>query len=46
MKLWLLRPIDPHGGLWDPWFDKIFGFVVRAETETEARTLADRKSVV
>ncbi len=43
MKLWLLRPIkdlseddDP----WDPWFDKSFGFVVRAKDQTRARTLA------
>jgi hypothetical protein len=43
MKLWLLRPIPP--GLtdddpWDPWYDKAFGFVVRAETEEQARAFA------
>ena len=41
MKLWLLRP---RGGLkpdpWDPWYDKAFGFVVRAKTETAAREFA------
>ena len=39
MKLWLLRPKDgsPH---WDKWYDKAFGFVVRAETEQRARELA------
>ncbi len=43
MRLWLLRPA---GGLkkgdnpWEPWFDKVFGFVVRADTEEEARALA------
>lgn len=39
MKLWLLRPIAGHG-LWEPWYDKAFGFVVRAETEKEARAIA------
>ena len=43
MKLYLLRPINPdvEGSPWKPWYDKAFGFVVRAETELEARTLAD-----
>jgi len=43
MKLWLLQPIhdlpestDP----WEPWYDKTFGFVVRAETEEQARQFA------
>lgn len=40
MKLWLLRAIDTKDGPWEPWYDKIFGFVVRAETETKARSLA------
>ncbi len=39
MKIWLLRPIDGDS-LWDPWYDKAFGFVVRAESEAEARALA------
>lgn len=39
MKLWLLRPIDGDA-LWEPWYDKAFGFVVRAETEADARALA------
>lgn len=42
--LWILQPVrsedmtgdDP----WSPWFDKAFGFVVRAETEEQARALA------
>jgi len=42
MKLWLLRPAkEKKGGPWDPWFDKSFGFVVRAETEEKAREIAD-----
>lgn len=45
MKLWLLRPVDdlPDGdNPWEPWYDKAFGFVVRAESEADARALADR----
>lgn len=43
MKLWILRPIrngevDP----WNPWYDKAFGFVVRAETEERARAIANK----
>lgn len=42
MKLWLLRPITKKkGGPWDPWYDKSFGFVIRAETEEKAREIAD-----
>lgn len=37
MSLWLLEPIDKHSGPWNPWYDKCFGAVVRAKTETEAR---------
>ena len=43
MKLWILRPVD---GLnagenpWNPWYDKVFGFVIRAETEEAARAFA------
>lgn len=43
MKLWLLRPIDGlkiDDNPWEPWYDKAFGFVVRAATEEEARALA------
>lgn len=39
MNIWLLRPIDGHEA-WEPWFDKAFGFVVRAENEETARSLA------
>ena len=44
-KLWLLRPVqgDDETGLWNPWYDKAFGFVVRAETEEEARDLAQKE---
>lgn len=39
MKLWILRPVeglDKKDNPWEPWYDKAFGFVVRAETEDEA----------
>jgi hypothetical protein len=39
MKLYLLLPV---GGRfeWIPWYDKAFGFVIRAATESEARRIA------
>ena len=42
MKLWLLRPIDEDSedSPWNPWYDKAFGFVVRAKTELAARLVA------
>lgn len=47
MKLWLLRPNNYEGNLgntaWDPWFDKAFGFVIRAKTAQEARQLAQSR---
>jgi hypothetical protein len=45
MKLWLLRPIETEGDSdWEPWYDKAFGHVVRAEDETDARRLAAKKN--
>ena len=44
MKLWILRPIEDlpdNDNPWEPWYDKSFGFVVRAKTEKEAREYAD-----
>lgn len=44
MKLWVLKPKD---GLpitddpWQPWYDKYFGFVIRAKTEIRAREIAN-----
>ena len=40
MKLFLLRPINDAAGPWDPWYDKAFGFIVRALNEEDARILA------
>ena len=39
MKLFLLRAKRGHP-TWEPWYDKAFGFVVRATDENEARLLA------
>lgn len=33
MRLWLLRPVKD----WSPWYDRAFGFVVRAEDAACAR---------
>lgn len=46
MKLWLIRPREGLQGKDDPWgcwYDKAFGFVVRAETEERARELAAKE---
>lgn len=40
MKLWLLRPVE-DASAWEPWFDKCFGSVIRADTELCARKIAD-----
>lgn len=44
MRLWLLRPRDDTVGAWLPWYDKAFGFVVRAETGAAARLFAEDES--
>jgi hypothetical protein len=38
--LFLLEPIED----WEPWYDKAFGFVVRASSEVHARQLASQKA--
>ena len=40
MNLFLLRPIVP----WEPWYDKCFGVVVRAESRESARVFASVNS--
>ena len=42
MKLFLLRNIE-KSKLWEPWYDKAFGFVVSAETPKEAREVASKQ---
>ena len=46
MKLWILKPNDnlPVDNPWSPWYDKVFGFVIRAKTEKEAREMANNKA--
>lgn len=48
MKLWLLRPLkdadDLEPAAWDPWYDKAFGFVVRADSEDAARGYAQEQA--
>ena len=43
MKLYELRPaksLKINDDPWNPWYDKCFGFVIRAENEIEARKMA------
>jgi hypothetical protein len=44
MKLWLLRPVDESLELWMPWYDRVFGIVVRAKDEAAARWLASSRA--
>ena len=44
MNLWILKAKNslPEGDdPWEPWYDKTFGFVIRANTEDDARRIAD-----
>ena len=47
-RLWLLAPradvLERQSHPWTPWFDKVFGLVVRAANATEARKLAQRQA--
>ena len=43
MKLWHLYPrpdVSEATNPWEPWYDKVFNFVIRVETEEEARRIA------
>jgi hypothetical protein len=40
MQLWILKPINDNAGPWKPWFDRVFGFVIRAKNEADARGFA------
>ena len=47
MKLWILQPVESlpaDDNPWNPWYDKAFGFVVRAESEQQARELAQQQA--
>lgn len=42
-RLWIIRPADglsDSDNPWWPWYDKVFGFVVCAASEADARQLA------
>ena len=39
MALYKLEPRFENGGAWKPWYDKMFGAIVRAESEQAAREL-------
>jgi len=44
MNIYILMPIKLSKGVkdpWNPWYDKAFGFVIRANSEHEARCLAN-----
>jgi hypothetical protein len=47
-RLWLLRPhaevLERESHPWRPWFEKVFGVVVRAPNEIEARALAQEEA--
>lgn len=40
MQIYLLKPINEIKEPWKPWYDKAFGFVVRAACEEDARRFA------
>lgn len=47
LKLWILRPqegLSKKDNLWEPWYDRVFGFIVAAETEEQARQLAGKNA--
>ena len=47
MKIFELRPVEnlkDGDNPWEPWYDKSFGFIVRAETEAEARKIANENA--
>ena len=46
MKLWLLKPVDDlhDDDPWSPWYDRCFGFIIRAGTEREAREIANQNA--
>lgn len=45
MKIFELKPIHkPNDDPWEPWYDKAFGFIIRAETEEEARKYAHEEA--
>lgn len=47
MKLWILKPkqsLEKNDNPWEPWYDKNHGFVIRAESENDARKIAHNEA--
>lgn len=47
MKLWLLennKDLAEGNNPWKPWYDKSFAMIVRAETEEQARDIANEEA--
>lgn len=45
MNIYILKPISTEAGSkWHPWYDKTFGMIVSADSEGEARYLANENS--
>lgn len=46
MKLFQIRPKDnlQTSDPWKPWYDKCFGFIIRAKTKPEARKIASENA--
>ena len=47
MKVFILRPkneLPVNDNPWEPWYDKIFGFIIRADNEKEAREIANENA--
>ena len=47
-KFWILLPredLAPGDDPWEPWFDKCFGLIVEARTESAARKIAHENCV-
>jgi hypothetical protein len=47
MKIYELRPADNlpiNDNPWEPWYDKNFGFIIRADNEKEAREIANQNA--
>lgn len=44
-KLYILKPKENlENSPWEPWYDKAFGFVVRAKDSNEARKIASENA--
>lgn len=47
MKVYILKPkneLPENDNPWEPWYDKCFGFIIRANSEKEAREFADENA--